>query len=125
MKGCIIFCSALERAKAMGHVLSSARDVLYNSDEVSRRLRVMLQSAELSIDTVKKQNTFLVQHAAKTVPMPLHCLHMQLITDYYFRDGVIKEYFQDAALKDEEDKAKHQDHSMTMLYFLIMSLQPR
>ncbi|KAM0915988.1 hypothetical protein ACQ4PT_010464 [Festuca glaucescens] len=104
--------SALERAKAMGHVLSSARDVLYNSDEVSRRLRVMLQSAELSIDTVKKQNTFLVQHAAKTVPMPLHCLHMQLITDYYFRDGVIKEYFHDAALKDEEDKAKLEDRSL-------------
>jgi alpha-1,4-galacturonosyltransferase len=81
-------------------------------------------SAELNIDIVKNQNTFLIQHAAKTLPMPLQCLHMQLITDYYFRDGVIKEYFQDAALKDEEDKAKHQDHSMTMLYFLIMSLQP-
>lgn len=104
--------SALERAKEMGHVLSSARDVLYNSDEVSRRLRVMLQSAELNIDTAKKQNTFLVQHAAKTVPMPLHCLHMQLITDYYFRDGVIKEYFHDAALKDEEDKAKLEDRSL-------------
>ncbi|KAE8796021.1 putative galacturonosyltransferase 3 [Hordeum vulgare] len=104
--------SALERAKAMGHVLSSARDVLYNSDEVSRRLRVMLQSAELNIDTVKKQNTFLVQHAAKTVPMPLHCLHMQLITDYHLRDGVIKEYFQAAALKDEEDKAKLEDRSL-------------
>jgi hypothetical protein len=83
------------------------------------------KSAELNIDIVKNQNMFLIQHAAKTVPMPLQCLHMQLITDYYFRDGVIKEYFQDAALKDEEDKAKHQDHSMTMLYFLIMSLQPR
>uniref|UniRef100_A0ACD5UIN9 Uncharacterized protein n=1 Tax=Avena sativa TaxID=4498 RepID=A0ACD5UIN9_AVESA len=110
--------SALDRAKAMGHVLSSARDVLYNSDEVSRRLRVMLQSAELNIDTVKKQNTFLVQHAAKTVPMPLHCLHMQLITDYYYRDGVIKEHFHDAALKDEEDKAKLEDRSLYHYYIL-------
>ncbi|KAI4965625.1 hypothetical protein ZWY2020_051263 [Hordeum vulgare] len=74
--------SALERAKAMGHVLSSARDVLYNSDEVSRRLR---------------QNTFLVQHAAKAVPMPLHCLHMQLIT---------------IIISDEEDKAKLEDRSL-------------
>ena len=50
------FCSALERAKAMGHVLSSARDALYSSSEVSRKLRVMLQSTELDIDAVKKQN---------------------------------------------------------------------
>jgi alpha-1,4-galacturonosyltransferase len=85
----------------------------------------MMQSAELKIDIATKQNTFLIQHTAKTVPMPLHCLHMQLITDYYFCDGLIKEYFQVAALKDEEDKSKLQDHSMTMLYFLIMSLQPR
>ncbi|XP_052169540.1 probable galacturonosyltransferase 3 [Oryza glaberrima] len=104
--------SALERAKAMGHALSSARDVLYNSDEVSRRLLVMLQSTELNIDSVKKQNSFLVQHAAKTVPMPLHCLHMQLTTDYYFRDGTIKEYFHDAVLKEEEDKAKREDRSL-------------
>jgi alpha-1,4-galacturonosyltransferase len=96
----------------MGHALSSARDVLYNSDEVSRRLLVMLQSTELNIDSVKKQNSFLVQHAAKTVPMPLHCLHMQLTTDYYFRDGMIKEYFHDAALKEEEDKAKREDRSL-------------
>jgi len=40
----------------MGHVLSSARDVLYSSSEVSRKLRVMLQSTELDIDAVKKQN---------------------------------------------------------------------
>ncbi|CAN6162623.1 unnamed protein product [Urochloa humidicola] len=101
--------SALERAKAMGHVLSSARDVLYSSSEVSRKLRVMVQSTELNIDAVKKQNSFLVQHAAKTVPMPLHCLHMQLTTDYYFRDGVTKEHFHDASLKVEENKAKLED----------------
>jgi alpha-1,4-galacturonosyltransferase len=106
------FYSALERAKAMGHVLSSARDVLYNSDEVSRKLRAMLQSTETNIDSVKKQNTFLVQHAAKTVPMPLHCLHMQLTTDYYFRDGVIKEHFHDASLKEQEQKAKLEDRSL-------------
>jgi len=72
----------------------------------------MLQSTELDIDAVKKQNSFLVQHAAKTVPMPLHCLHMQLTTDYYFRDGVTKEHFHDAALKEEENKAKLEDRSL-------------
>ncbi|CAN6192408.1 unnamed protein product [Urochloa humidicola] len=101
--------SALDRAKAMGRVLSSARDVLYSSSEVSRKLRVMVQSTELNIDAVKKQNSFLVQHAAKTVPMPLHCLHMQLTTDYYFRDGVTKEHSHDASLKVEENKAKLED----------------
>ncbi|KAK3131324.1 hypothetical protein QOZ80_6BG0504960 [Eleusine coracana subsp. coracana] len=104
--------SALEKAKAMGHVLSSARDVLYSSDEVSRKLRAMLQSTETNIDAAKKQNTFLVQHAAKTVPVPLHCLHMLLTTDYYFRDGVIKEHFLDAALNEKEHKAKLEDRSL-------------
>ncbi|PWZ22707.1 putative galacturonosyltransferase 3 [Zea mays] len=111
--------SALERAKAMGHVLSSARDVLYSSGEVSRKLRVMLQSTELNIDAVKKQNSFLVQHAAKTVPMPLHCLHMQLTTDYYFRDDVTKEHFDDDALKAGQYKEKLED--LSLYHYAIFS----
>jgi alpha-1,4-galacturonosyltransferase len=113
------FSSALERAKAMGHVLSSARDVLYSSGEVSRKLRVMLQSTELNIDAVKKQNSFLVQHAAKTVPMPLHCLHMQLTTDYYFRDDATKEHFDDDALKAGQYKEKLED--LSLYHYAIFS----
>nr|CAD1830631.1 unnamed protein product [Ananas comosus var. bracteatus] len=57
--------SALERAKAMGRALSMAKDVLLDYNELARKLRAMLQSTEENINSVKKQNTFLVQHAAK------------------------------------------------------------
>ncbi|GLT94025.1 hypothetical protein SLE2022_117880 [Rubroshorea leprosula] len=38
--------SSLDRAKAMGHVLSIAKDQLYDCHAVARKLRVMLQSTE-------------------------------------------------------------------------------
>lgn len=77
---------ALDRAKAMGHVLSLAKDQLYDPVLVARKLRAMIQSNEESINTLKKKSTFLVQLAAKTVPNPLHCLPLQLTTDYFLQD---------------------------------------
>lgn len=80
----------------MGHVLSMAKDVLLDYNELARKLRAMLQSTEENINSVKKQNTFLVQHAAKTIPRPLHCLPLQLTTDYflhnYARNEVLDKY---------------------------------
>ncbi|KAG9443096.1 hypothetical protein H6P81_018950 [Aristolochia fimbriata] len=78
--------SALEWAKAMGHVLARAKDKLYDFTLLSRKLRVMLQSTEDSIAVLKKQSTFLIQHVAKTVPKGLHCLSLELTTDYFSRD---------------------------------------
>ncbi|KAF8406709.1 hypothetical protein HHK36_008801 [Tetracentron sinense] len=77
---------ALERAKAMGRVLSNAKDQLYDCLVVARKLRAMLQSNEESISALKKQSAFLIQLAAKTVPKPLHCLPLQLTTDYFLLD---------------------------------------
>ncbi|XP_020595841.1 probable galacturonosyltransferase 3 isoform X1 [Phalaenopsis equestris] len=74
---------ALEYAKTMGRALSIAKDVLYECDLVDQKLRVMIQSTEKSINTIKKQSTFLIQHAAKTFPRPLHCFPLHLTTDYY------------------------------------------
>ncbi|KAJ4776438.1 Hexosyltransferase [Rhynchospora pubera] len=93
--------SALARAKAMGHALTSAKDKLHQSEEIERKIRAMLQLSEENINTAKKQNTFLVQHAAKTVPKPLHCLHLQLTNDYYnYKEGIF------------EDKSKLEDASL-------------
>ncbi|XP_061355739.1 probable galacturonosyltransferase 3 [Gastrolobium bilobum] len=76
---------ALDRAKAMGHVLSIAKDQLYDCLLVARKLRVMLQSTEDSVNLQKKRSAFLIQLAAKTVPRPLHCLPLQLAADYYLQ----------------------------------------
>ncbi|XP_072987141.1 probable galacturonosyltransferase 3 isoform X2 [Typha latifolia] len=92
--------SALEQAKAMGSALSTAKDVLHDDELTARKLRVMLQSTEENINTVKKQNTFLVQHAAKTVPKPLHCLPLQLTTDYFLHNYSNKVVAHQAKLED-------------------------
>ncbi|AQK63767.1 Polygalacturonate 4-alpha-galacturonosyltransferase [Zea mays] len=75
--------SASDRIKAMGQVLSKARDLLYDCKEITQRLRAMLQSADEQVRSLKKQSTFLSQLAAKTIPNGIHCLSMRLTIDYY------------------------------------------
>ncbi|XP_064982783.1 polygalacturonate 4-alpha-galacturonosyltransferase-like [Musa acuminata AAA Group] len=75
--------SAPEKIKAMGQILSRAREALYDCKAVIQRLRVMLQSADEQVRSLKKQSTFLSQLAAKTIPNGIHCLSMRLTIDYY------------------------------------------
>ncbi|PKA46202.1 putative galacturonosyltransferase 3 [Apostasia shenzhenica] len=90
----------LECAKAMGHALAIAKDVLYDCNVVERKLRVMIQSSESSISAARKQSTFLTQHAAKTVPRPLNCLPLQLTTDYYLHGHTSKVLSDKSKLED-------------------------
>nr|KYP44463.1 Glycosyltransferase QUASIMODO1 [Cajanus cajan] len=94
---------ALDRAKSMGHVLSIAKDQLYDCLLVARKFRVMLQSTEDRVNIQKKRSAFLIQLAAKTVPRPLHCLPLQLAADYYLQ-GYHK--------KGNLDKEKAEDPSL-------------
>ncbi|KAE9586593.1 hypothetical protein Lal_00004384 [Lupinus albus] len=91
---------ALDRAKAMGHVLSMAKDQLYDCLLVARKLRAMLQSTENSVNILKKRSAFLIQLAAKTVPRPLHCLPLQLAADYYLQDYHKKPSFDKEKIED-------------------------
>ncbi|KAK1558335.1 hypothetical protein Q3G72_001208 [Acer saccharum] len=75
--------SALNQAQTMGHVLSIAKDQLYDCPTVQRKLRAMVQLAEDTVNALKKKSTFLIQLAAKVVPKPLHCLPLQLAADYF------------------------------------------
>ncbi|CAN0921366.1 Polygalacturonate 4-alpha-galacturonosyltransferase [Linum grandiflorum] len=75
--------SAPEKIKAMGQVLSKAREKLYDCKMVTAKLRAMLQTADEQVRSLKKQSTFLSQLAAKTVPNGIHCLSMRLTIDYY------------------------------------------
>lgn len=69
--------------KAMGQVLSKAREQLYDCKLVTTKLRAMLQSADEQVRGLKRQSTFLSQLAAKTIPNGIHCLSMRLTIDYY------------------------------------------
>ncbi|PWZ13232.1 Polygalacturonate 4-alpha-galacturonosyltransferase [Zea mays] len=75
--------SAPEKIRAMGQVLSKAREELYDCTAITQRIRAMLQSADEQVRSLKKQSTFLSQLAAKTIPNSIHCLSMRLTIDYY------------------------------------------
>ncbi|KAL2337411.1 hypothetical protein Fmac_011857 [Flemingia macrophylla] len=75
--------SAHEKIKAMGQVLSKARELLYDCKLVTGKLRAMLQTADEQVRSLKKQSTFLSQLAAKTIPNGIHCLSMRLTIDYH------------------------------------------
>ncbi|KAJ4838074.1 Polygalacturonate 4-alpha-galacturonosyltransferase [Turnera subulata] len=78
-----LHCSAPEKMKAMGQVLSIARDQLYDCKLVTGKLRAMLQTADELVRGLKKQSTFLSQLAAKTISNGIHCLSMCLTIEYY------------------------------------------
>ncbi|CAK9134487.1 unnamed protein product [Ilex paraguariensis] len=75
--------SAPAKIKAMGQVLSKAREQLYDCKLVTGKLRAMLQTADEQVRSLKKQSTFLSQLAAKTIPNGIHCLSMRLTIEYY------------------------------------------
>ncbi|XP_020573195.1 polygalacturonate 4-alpha-galacturonosyltransferase-like isoform X2 [Phalaenopsis equestris] len=74
---------APEKIKLMGQALSKSREVLYDCRTITERLRLMLQSTEEQVRSLKKQSTFLSQLAAKTVPNGIHCLSMRLTVAYH------------------------------------------
>ncbi|KAL8142560.1 hypothetical protein V2J09_015592, partial [Rumex salicifolius] len=76
--------SAFVQAKKMGHILSVAKDKLYDCVVLARKLRAMIQISEDNVNAERKQSAFLIQLAAKTVPRPLHCLPQLLTANYYF-----------------------------------------
>lgn len=84
----------------MGHILSIAKDKLYNCPVVGRKFRAMLQSAEENVNALKKKSAFLIQLAAKTVPKPLHCLPLQLAADYFLQGYQNKEQANKDKLED-------------------------
>ncbi|XP_050231398.1 probable galacturonosyltransferase 3 isoform X2 [Mercurialis annua] len=92
--------SALAQAKAMGHVLSIAKDRLYECTTMSRKLRAMLQLTEENVNALKKKSAFLIQLAAKTVPKPLHCLPLQLASEYFMQGHQNKDYTNKEKLSD-------------------------
>ncbi|KAL1348705.1 hypothetical protein HN51_024707 [Arachis hypogaea] len=91
---------AFDQAKAMGHILSEAKDQLYDCPLVARKLRATLQSMEDNVNVQRKRSAFLIQLAAKTVPRQLHCLPLQLAADYYLQGYHKKGSLDDQKIED-------------------------
>ncbi|KAJ0113330.1 hypothetical protein Patl1_03182 [Pistacia atlantica] len=78
--------SALNQTIAIGRLLSIAKNQLYDCPTVQRKFQGMIQSTEDNVHDLNKKSSFLIQLAAKVVPRPLHCLALQLATDYFLKD---------------------------------------
>ncbi|KAK4269683.1 hypothetical protein QN277_022809 [Acacia crassicarpa] len=75
--------SVHEKIRAMGRLLSKAKEHLYDCKLITGKLRAMLVTADEQVRSLKKQSTFLSQLAAKTIPNGIHCLSLQLSIDYH------------------------------------------
>ncbi|XP_026665747.2 probable galacturonosyltransferase 3 [Phoenix dactylifera] len=91
---------ALEYVEAMARVLSFAKEQLYDCSLVTRKLRAMAQSSEETVIAQLKKSQFLMRFTTKTIPKPLHCLPLQLTTDYFLQDHTRKELADKAKLED-------------------------
>ncbi|XP_057861822.1 probable galacturonosyltransferase 4 isoform X1 [Cryptomeria japonica] len=74
---------AVDRMKAMEQTLVKGKQLYDDCSAMVKKLRAMVHSTEELLRVHKKQNTFLTQLAAKTLPKGLHCLSMRLTTAYY------------------------------------------
>ncbi|GAB4838662.1 Probable galacturonosyltransferase 3 [Ancistrocladus abbreviatus] len=93
--------SALDQAKAMGHILSVAKEKLYDCVVLARKLRAMIQSTEENVNAEKKKSAFLIQLAAKTIPKPLHCLPQLLMANYFLQGFQNKGFANKEKLEDQ------------------------
>ncbi|KAG0564546.1 hypothetical protein KC19_8G119300 [Ceratodon purpureus] len=91
-----------EKMKVMGELLLRARDKDYEKGIMVKKLRAMVQAAEDTARTLKKQGTFLSQLAAKTVPKGLHCFSMRLTVEYHGLPAENREFRNKDKLEDPD-----------------------
>ncbi|KAJ4726812.1 Hexosyltransferase [Melia azedarach] len=75
--------SALRKMKAMEATLYKASRVYPDCPAMASKLRAMAYNAEERVRLQKNQAAYLVQLAARTTPKGLHCLSMQLTSEYF------------------------------------------
>lgn len=93
-------CRADEKMKLMGELLLQAREKDYDKGVMVKKLRAMLQAAEDTARSLKKQGTFLSQLAAKTIPKGLHCFSQRLTVEFYALASKYREFPDQNKLED-------------------------
>ncbi|KAJ3677565.1 hypothetical protein LUZ60_003289 [Juncus effusus] len=98
--------NAYERLKAMEETLKKGKQIESNCSDSIKKLRGILHSTEDQLNANKKQNMFLSQLNAKTIPKGLHCLPLRL-TNEYFINGLDKKEF-----LGNENEEKFEDNNL-------------
>ncbi|XP_010542700.1 PREDICTED: probable galacturonosyltransferase 6 [Tarenaya hassleriana] len=78
--------SALHKVKPVEVAIYKASRVFNNCHAIATKLRAMSYNTEEQARMQKNQATYLMQLAARTTPKGLHCLSMQLTTEYFALD---------------------------------------
>ncbi|CAL9159810.1 probable galacturonosyltransferase 4 [Musa acuminata AAA Group] len=92
--------NAREKLKAMEQTLLKGKQIQEDCSAVVEKLRASYQSAEEQVRVQKKQELFLTQVAAKTLPRGLHCLSLHLTTQYYSLDSSQQQFQHQERLED-------------------------
>lgn len=84
----------------MEQTLLKGKQIQEDCSAVVEKLRASYQSAEEQVRVQKKQELFLTQVAAKTLPRGLHCLSLHLTTQYYLLDSSQQQFQHQERLED-------------------------
>ncbi|XP_010942525.1 probable galacturonosyltransferase 4 isoform X2 [Elaeis guineensis] len=92
--------NANDKLKAMEQTLAKGKQIQDDCAAVIKKLRAMLHSTEEQLRVNKKQEVFLTQLAAKTLPKGLHCLPLRLSTEYFSLDPSQQQFPNQEKLED-------------------------
>ncbi|XP_020267377.1 probable galacturonosyltransferase 4 isoform X2 [Asparagus officinalis] len=81
------------KLKAMEETLSKGKQILDDCTATEKSLRAELRPAKEQLRTETRQNAFLNQLLAKTLPKGLHCLSLRLSIEYYSLNSTQKYQF--------------------------------
>ncbi|XP_062161153.1 probable galacturonosyltransferase 4 isoform X2 [Alnus glutinosa] len=94
--------NAYEKLKAMEQTLVKGKQIQDDCAAMVKKLRAMLLSAEDQLRVHRKQNVFLSQLTAKTLPKGLHCLPLRLTTEYYTLNSSQQDFPNQENLEDPQ-----------------------
>ncbi|WCJ34628.1 galacturonosyltransferase 4 [Euphorbia peplus] len=88
------------KMKTMDQTLAKSMQMQDDCSSVVKKLRAMLHSSEEQLRVHKRQNIFLTQVTAKTLPKGLHCLPLHLTNDYYSLSSSEQQFTKQEKLED-------------------------